>query len=120
MIASGWNDVAAVYRPTKNAPTIVIAVPGCEAVPGRRKATSNFDAMKSQAGQSNKDNQETSDSWRCPPGYDIRAGDKLLINGTQWFTVAGQPTIKTVIPRQVAFITTTTRPKIQDGEWSDS
>lgn len=124
MVQAGWKPGCfAVYRPSKGRVTHVVAVPGCGSVPGRRKATSNFDTMKSFAGQSNQDSLMTSDELRFPIGYDVRAGDAVrLLETDEWFVVAGAPTRKTAVPqlaRQVAYVTTTTPPLIASGEWSD-
>lgn len=89
-----------------------------DSIPGRRRTTSNFDRPKG-FGQANQDNFDTSDSWRFPPEFSIRAQDLLLIDGEDWMTVAGDPMQKARIPRGVAFITTTTPPRIAPGYWGE-
>ena len=124
MLTAKWEDSAAVYRPTQWDPKKYIAVEGepgqILTVQGRRKTTSNFDRMKSEIGQSNLDNFDTSDEWRYQDGPDIRAADVILINGADWMKIAGDPMRKKIFPRRVAFITTTPAPKIVDGFWKDN
>jgi hypothetical protein len=117
MVTAQWTSVAKLYRPADWDIETLLLVQGCDAIPCRRKTTSNFDQPHSFAGQSNQDSMLTSDELRMPVGYDVRGGDVLRLDGADWFVVAGDPKVKSIIPRQVTFITVTTPPKIGSGYW---
>lgn len=76
--------------------------------------TPNYDVALSPAGQSKENNIMTSDKIRFRYDLDLRAQDVVHVafdlGGDEWYTIAGNPKLRQLIPHQYAYLVTTPKP----------
>lgn len=77
--------------------------------------TPNYDVRSSPAGQSKENNIMTSDKVRFRFDLDLRAQDVVYVaydsGGEGWYTVAGDPKTRQLIPHQYCYLVTTPKPE---------